>query len=388
MKIPPSTLLVIMMKLNFCKIPRLILPIHEVETICDPHDHPRQLPNRDNAEMPSDLQGQITTGIEQMVEDFALLPHTTPKSWCSVNLVLALSAGPQLLCILLFLIPLKSVDSGLEENRVFMYGISTLYEAFFIIPWIETFNYSLPDANIPIKNRTLAYFSAVITGVLFKAVVAEGWWGHNGETLFPVPFSMVLSMTMALVVSYLVLFILSKESHRQVFSLIIALLVGLGFIASFISCRDSGQWWLQPLLSLGFEVLRLLLKIMVISPNAMKLNAKRFVFLAFIVDMIFASMQTTTVFYVSGKGSLVSMIVTNIFSLVWRSYCLVSIEKLGRCTRRRRTTRTVRNCANLFGCSGRTYNPSVNAYVSQKSARGRKGHLEGWKGYFESSKEL
>jgi hypothetical protein len=88
----------------------------------------------------------------------------------------------------------ESVNDGLSDNRGFLYGTHTFMDIFILAPFVSTCHYAMPDAEIPLQSRMMAVVIGLIVGKIALAFIAEAWWSPGAVTVFPVPFSFVVTV--------------------------------------------------------------------------------------------------------------------------------------------------------------------------------------------------
>jgi len=329
-------------------LPRLILHKDEVNILFEPQERQAPLPSvfliskkkvapislgqSGDIESPqqvkprSKLLLEPIKKIEQIATEFVSLPHTANHSFVSLTFLMAgILFGSAFLNMWIFTVPFNSVNAGLDENRIFFYGILSYSEFISLIPWIETINYAMPEAKLPVRSRTLAVLAGFMAQKLLDAFIAEGWWNTEHETFFPIPFSTIATEFLAVPVALATLFAL----HRNAFQgkllkccWILAMYLFSLFVAgSWAACfnRLRGSNW-QKAWALAFGPLRFLVKILCVARTAVEINSKRWIFLTMIVDLIFARIQVGTLPFIDDWLTMLALLGGSFGTLIWRYY--------------------------------------------------------------------
>ena len=266
--------------------------------------------------------------IEQLTAEIVTLPHKSTDTWWQLYpLVIAMAILSAVLHMMLFAVDLNSVNDGLAANRRFVYGFLTWYQYLGLVPWIETCNYALPTGALSFRARLLAVAVGLIVQKLFDAFIVESWWRPGGPAVFPIPFSSIVSGTIAIPFSLLTLYATMKpneRTRRKFFLCIYALLMII--ITIFVSGlwavafrRLQGNEW-QKVWGLTFFLVRLICKNKLMAPIAIKLNPKRWITLCLIVDLIVTRVQVSTFPYIDSLLTFMASTGPGFIFLLFRYY--------------------------------------------------------------------
>lgn len=266
------------------------------------------------------------------------LPHKAGNHWShNLGIILVIAVGPVILSMVSLLIKLRSVNAGLSANRVFLYGGHTIVEIFTLLPFIMTCHYAIPDAEIPFKSRLISLLFGLGVGKLLLAFIAEAWWSPGADPVFPVPFSFLVAMFASVPSSLWMLWLLTpmrtakhnpvgcqriQEKFRLCFLLLGCKMLSLLFACFWaVGFRQLTNWpVLQPLAILGLTLLEFVAKILAGGHLTTRLNALRWLQLNLVLDLIFASVQTSTLPYFSNYISVGISVAGTMLALAWRAY--------------------------------------------------------------------
>ena len=278
-------------------------------------------------------------GTERVVKETANyavgLPHELSSHWFHlVGLILLQSLVPVAFSMVSLGSINHSVNDGLSENRGFLYGTHTLMDIFILAPFVSTCHYAMPDAEIPLQSRIMAVVVGLVVGKIALAFIAEAWWSPGAATVFPVPFSFVVTMVASVPSALFTLWKMTpkrrdptlgdkiKKKFRQCFYTL-----GI-YICSFLACcawainfrRLVDSPWRQAGWSVLYQVMEFIFKILIAANLTTRLNGKRWLQLNSVVDLIFASVQTAMLPYFASWISVMISVAAAIFTISWRSY--------------------------------------------------------------------
>jgi len=263
------------------------------------------------------------------------LPHEASSHWSHLTLIVLLQAfGPVILSMPTPLTMLQSVNAGLSHNRGFLYGTHTLLDLFILSPFVSTCHYAIMDAKIPLEARAMAVLVGLSVGKLALAFIGEAWWSRNAQTVFPIPFSFIVTLVISLPFSMWTLWLMTPmrndplkgEKIRAKFKLcfgtlaayMLSLLAACGWAAGFRAL--IAKPWLQSAYVLSIQLIEFLFKILVAANLTTRLNAQRWLQLNLVVDLLFASVQTAMLPYFANWASVTISVVGTMLTISWRSY--------------------------------------------------------------------
>ena len=273
--------------------------------------------------------------VRKTTKDFVNLPHEATSHWFHLSVILLLHAiGPVLLSMPTFLPNQHSVNLGLSGNRGFLYGTHTLVELFILAAFVSTCHYAIDKVEIPLKARAMAVFFGLCVGKLVLAFIAEAWWSPHADTVFPIPFSFIITTVVSLPFSLLTLRLMTpkhseteqdlkvckkfKLCYGTLTAYILSLLLACvwGIIFRLLGDRPVGQsMWVVALVL--FEVV---CKILLTTNLTTRLNSKKWIQLTLVVDLIFASVQTAMLPYFASWYSVMLSVFGTMGSIAWRAY--------------------------------------------------------------------
>mmetsp|Transcript_3358 Transcript_3358/g.7506 ORF Transcript_3358/g.7506 Transcript_3358/m.7506 type:complete len:333 (+) Transcript_3358:996-1994(+) len=326
--------------LSILSIPRLVVHRDEVDKIFNPKvcqskrslslqkvapsaTNPTiQSGTDDGARPPSKISitlDQLSCGLVEFVE----LPYTMSHKWRGLAfLMLVLCFGSYFSHILSLFFPLASVDAGLPANRSFLYGVMTYHEFLGLLPWVGTCNYAMPKGTHSLSVRITAVIVGMVVAKIFGAFVAEGWWsGGQASPVFPIPFSVIATGTVAFPFVMIVLWFFNPErksdKFRSTFRLCLILLTKYVFIMfvaglwAVVFRLLMGTVWQKVWTASSFSLLKFVCKILLLSHTVTKLSPARWIILAFVCDLIFARVQVATLPYVDDILSIILVLLPN-----------------------------------------------------------------------------
>ena len=279
-----------------------------------------------NSTVPSQrLFESLEITMHKMVETINNLPQRASHSWDHLPLLLlGLILGSGLIYMLIYVLPLNDVNSGIQENRSFQYGILTYYEFLSLLTWVTTFSYAMPKDAISLRKRIISILVAISVEKCFDFLVTES---RSGTPLFPIPFVNILSGIFALpVVVSMMFWLLPKTQETNTmkkFKLTVCTVVmfALSYLIALLWAavfkRLSNSLW-QKAWAISFSILHFFCKTILVAPIALRLNPERFVFLQFVVGMIFTRVQVATLPYIDGPLTVIALFLPKVFTLFFR----------------------------------------------------------------------
>lgn len=278
----------------------------------------------------------VVEGVEETIDaisqlsidlgrEVAYLPHRASHKWRQLFWVLFLLVLVPLVVVgIVFFVPMNSVNDGIDGNRRFLYGILTFYEGLFLVAWVETFNFAQPRANISPVARFIGWLFGILFASLIDALVSED---YVGPSVFPIPFSILISgMLSVLVVVVPVLFTLTPALRQNGYSGMLKL-VGVYCTSLLIVTlwavginRLKHAPVSQTVVGLLYAPLRFICKIVIASPVTTKHNPQRWIQLNLVVDMLFTRVQVATFPFIDSIVTLLFLFLTEVLTLLWRFY--------------------------------------------------------------------
>jgi hypothetical protein len=264
---------------------------------------------------------QVSTDVAREVVD---LPHRASHEWKQLIWVLCLLVfAPVLIFGVVFFLPLNSVNDGIDANRSFVYVTMTIYEVFILLPWIETCNFAMPEARIPVKARILTLVISITLTKVFDASLAEGFFGHY---VFPIPFSIIVSAMLSSFCMIPVLYVMTPNKAAYSFRRMqyVHLIYWFSLVAvicwAFGIQRLRGRPMWQSAVSFLFAPLRFICKILIAAPITTIHNPNRWILLNLVVDILFTRVQVATFPFIDSYYTLLLLFSTEVFTLAWRYY--------------------------------------------------------------------
>ncbi|KAL3937680.1 MAG: hypothetical protein SGBAC_007266, partial [Bacillariaceae sp.] len=292
----------------------------------------------------------MVEGVEDTITDLATLtdnvsrevvqlPHRASHEWKELIWVLGLLVLVPLLVVgLVFFLPLHSVNLGVSSNTSFLYGISTLYEGLYLIAWVETFNFALPEAapndnatkqSIPISTRFTVWIMGLAFCKLVDYIIAQDT-AIFPNPVFPIPFSILVSGMMSILLVIIPLLYLLTPKFRKtegnrfqsLIKLIavywIALLLVTSWAVGVNRLRHNRV--LQTVVGALYAPLRFVCKVFIASPVTSNQNPQKWIQLNLVVDMLFTRVQVATFPFIDSYVTLLVLFVAEILTLAWRYY--------------------------------------------------------------------
>ena len=265
---------------------------------------------------------QISTDVAREVVE---LPHRASFEWKQLIWVLFLLVfAPVLIFGLVFFVPMNSVNDGIEHNRGFVYGTMTFYQLLTILPWIETCNFAMPGANISVKARLVTLATGIFVAKIYDALLVEGPFG---QSIFPLPFSILVSSTLGVsgVVPLLYFMTPTREKvafgrmHRVLSVYWISLVIVIGWAVGIQRLMHRRLLW-QSAWAFVYGPLRFVCKIMLAAQITTAHNARRWIQLNLVVDILFTRVQVATFPFIESYITLMLLFSTEVLTLAWRYY--------------------------------------------------------------------
>jgi hypothetical protein len=273
-----------------------------------------------------DLPFRVYQISSDMAREIVEMPHKASHNWKELSKILSLLLVTSILASgLVFFVPLSPASAGLPENRDFLYGVQTYYQALALLPWIETCNFAMPHANIPVRGRIITLVFCLILQKLFDAFVAEAsWW--SDRYIFPIPFSIFVSGALAFFPVVPMLYWMTPNRNKFEFILLWRVLCVYWVALIMVGCwavgmqRLEGRTALQTFVGFLFGPLRFVCKILLAAPVTTKLNPRLWIFLNLVVDILFTRVQISTLPFIDGFLPLLLLFGTEVMTLLWRYY--------------------------------------------------------------------
>lgn len=295
---------------------------------------------RKTAKRTTKVAKKTAKGTEKVVKHTANaaigLPHELSYHWYNLVLLVALQALFPVAISLFTPATMgnSSVNAGLSQNRVFLYGTHTLMELFILAPFVSTCHYAIPDAKVPLESRSMAVLAGLAVGKLVLAFIAEAWWSPNAAPVFPIPYSFLVTMVFSIPVSLFALWKLTPTRKDPTIGakikvkFALCFLTLLVFVLALIACCAWAVYFRRladkPLRQAGWgllnQVMEFIFKILIAANLTTRLNGQRWVQLNLVIDLIFASVQTAMLPFFANWLSVTISVVSTILTIAWRSY--------------------------------------------------------------------
>lgn len=273
----------------------------------------------------STAEGVITTSIVTTVNVIKDLPHRATFRWRQLMWVLIIMILCPLLGEVVFFLPMNPVDDGPEENRIFIYGIMTLYQLFMIVPWIETCNFAMPEAKIPVRARIFALTVGLLIAKVIDVILTKGVFIY--EPIFPIPFSIFVTGTLGTLPAVPIMYLMTPKPDRErgnfclMFTHLLAYWVSLMAVIGWaIGIQRLQGNPLQYLVLFSYAILRFICKILICANTAVRLNPKRLIQLNLVVDVLFTRVQIATWPFIDSPFTLLALFASESSVVLWRYY--------------------------------------------------------------------
>ncbi len=257
-----------------------------------------------------------------MIKD---LPHRATFQWRYLLGVLAVMILCPLIGEVVFFLPMNSVNTGPSENQVFIYGIMTLYQLFLQLPWVETCNFAMPQASLPIRARLGALLVGLIIAKVIDLILTIGIFSY--EPVFPIPFSILVTGTLGTLPAVPILYSMTPRKKRELgnFGLMFMLLVAywlalLVVIGWAIGIQRLQGKPLQYLVLLSYALLRFICKVIMCANVSTRLQPKRHIQLNLVVDILFTRVQVATWPFIDSPFTLIALFSSESSVVLWRYY--------------------------------------------------------------------
>ena len=257
-----------------------------------------------------------------MIKD---LPHRATFQWRHLLGVLVVMILCPLLGEVVFFLPMNSVDKGPDENKVFIYGIMTLYQFFMQLPWVETCNFAMPQVDLPIRARLVALVVGLMIAKLIDLILTKGIFTY--EPVFPIPFSILVTGALGTLPAVPILYCMTIRTKRKLgnfglmFMLLvaywIALLVVIGWAIGIQRLQGKS---LQYLVLFSYALLRFICKVIICANVSTRLQPKRHIQLNLVVDILFTRVQVATWPFIDSPFTLMALFVSESSVILWRYY--------------------------------------------------------------------
>ena len=273
---------------------------------------------------------ELPNYVKQGTEEAVNLPLKASHNWRDLTLLILFGhvVGASLTQVLFLFLPLPSVNKGIESNRFFMYCALTFYELMITSAFVATFNLAMPEDTIPLQIRVASVSVGVFVSKVFDASIAEGWFNRK-QPLFPVPFSLIGSISVGLPFCFATLYamlspknsIVDKQKFWRCMCLIVSIIVSvdIAMLWAFVLVILRESKW-QKLWAFAFEILKVICRNFLVGQIALRLNPKKLIALQFVVEIIFTGSQIASISQVEGLISFLVLLFSTPFSLLFRYY--------------------------------------------------------------------
>lgn len=272
---------------------------------------------------------QISSEVAREVVE---MPHKASHNWRELSCVLTILLVMTIFVSgLVFFLPLSPASAGLPQNRDFLYGVQTYYQALALLPWIETCHFAMPHAKVPVRGRIITLVACLALQKLFDAFVAEAFWWPD-RYIFPIPFSIFVSGALAFFPVVPMLYWMTPNRNKLEFFLLWRVLCVYWVSLIMVGCwavgmqRLADRTSLQSFVGFLFGPLRFVCKILLAAPVTTKLNPRRWITLNLVVDILFTRVQISTLPFIDGFVPLLLLFGTEVLTLLWRYY--LGIDRL------------------------------------------------------------
>lgn len=268
--------------------------------------------------------------IMQSTEDAVNLPLQASHGWSDLVLLILFGhiIGAALPQIAFLFVPLLSVNEGLDGNRFFVYGVMTFYELMITSAFVATFYLAMSEGSIPLQARIAAVAAGVGVAKLFDVAVAESWF-MSKEATFPIPFSIIGSISVALPFVFATIYamlpnkneIATRQKFWRCMWLVVSIIasIDIAMLWAVVLVILRGSKW-QKVWAFAFEILKVFCRNILVGQIALRVNPKKLVALQFVVEIIFTGTQITSLAYIQGLASFLVLLVTTPLSLFFRYY--------------------------------------------------------------------
>ncbi len=253
------------------------------------------------------------------------LPHRATFRWRHLLGILAVMILCPILGEVVFVLPMNSVDDGPRENRIFIYGIMTLYQLFMQLPWVETCNFAMPQVNLPIRARLVALVVGLSVAKVIDVILTTGVVTY--APVFPIPFSILVTGSLGTLPAVPILYFMTTRINRKkgnfglVFLLLlaywVALLVVIGWAIGIQRLQGKP---LQYLVLISYAVLRFACKVMICANISTRLQPRRHIQLNLVVDILFTRVQVATWPFIDSPSTLMALFASESSVILWRYY--------------------------------------------------------------------
>lgn len=278
-----------------------------------------------------DEKNVILTSISNTVNTIKDLPHRATFRWRHLLFILAVMILCPLLGEVVFVLPMNSVDDGPNDNRVFIYGIMTLYQLFMQLPWVETCNFAMPQVNLPIRARLVALVVGLTIAKVVDLILTTGVVTY--APVFPIPFSILVTGSLGTLPVVPILYFMTTNINRKkgnfglAFLLLVAywivLLVVIGWAIGIQRLQGNP---LQYLVVVSYAVLRFVCKVLICANISTRLQPQRHIQLNLVVDVLFTRVQVATWPFIDSPFTLMTLFASESSIILWRYY--VGVDRI------------------------------------------------------------
>ncbi len=267
----------------------------------------------------------ILASMSSAVNVIKDLPHRATFRWRHLLGILAVMILCPILGEIVFILPINSVDDGPHENRIFIYGIMTLYQLFMQLPWVETCNFAMPEVNLPIRARLVALVVGLSVAKVIDLILTTGVVTY--APVFPIPFSILVTGSLGTLPAVPILYFMTTRINRKkgnfglVFLLLlaywVALLVVIGWAIGIQRLQGKP---LQYLVLISYAVLRFACKVIICANISTRLQPSRHIQLNLVVDILFTRVQVATWPFIDSPSTLMALFASESSVILWRYY--------------------------------------------------------------------
>eukprot|EP00978_Attheya_sp_CCMP212_P037409 scaffold175957_cov60-Attheya_sp.AAC.6 len=102
-------------------------------------------------------QAMDLTNVKKAISD-ELKALSSNETWGIIKALTLMVASSLLILLPVISIPLDLVNNDIETNRWFLYGMVPCFSVIGMLPWVQTFDFVLPDMKITAKAKAVSDF--------------------------------------------------------------------------------------------------------------------------------------------------------------------------------------------------------------------------------------
>ncbi|KAG7374288.1 hypothetical protein IV203_013383 [Nitzschia inconspicua] len=268
--------------------------------------------------------------LTRFVTSISEIPET---SGTVVGITISFPIAALIFVCSILLLPLRPVDDGPKENRVFSYGVIPMSLFILVSTFMMTCNCAMPDVKISAFNNLLTSLLCTTTGVAIYFLLA---WGILTENpIFPVPFSVLVAGLPATLGVAPALYLFTPQTNRgkgqfrKVFQLHViywfSVALAVAWAIGINRLRNNPS--VLPFMSILYPLLRFVCKILLCASLTNELNAKRGFHLNHMVDIIFRTVSCCTYPFIDAWWNTMWLFFCEVGTVLWRLYS--GVDRVG-----------------------------------------------------------